>query len=442
MNDIFIEGGIPLMGNVDLSGAKNSAIKLIYASLFSNEDIVLENVPNIAALESDIELVKSLGVKIEWVGTDRLLINASTIREYEVPQELGSLYRTSLLSVGPLLYRFGKAVIPKLDRTRVPDATPVNRIIEVWKSLGIDIEEEHDRYRLSCTNMNPSNVNFSIPTQLGTDTAILCSIFLKGETVINNASEAVEINDLIDFFRSSGIEIYHEDPKTIKVVGTNIFKGLNFKVQSDISEAVTFATIAAMTKGNIVLKGIKKTAMTSFSSFLSKLGVKFEYEKDELKVWNNLDVFSSTDLTVGPAPAFMTDWHPLAVLLLTRADGESTVHETIYPGRLSYIKDLNRMGTDIKLMRPSEKGIDTSVHDDSWDIESMGEPENLIKITGPTKLRGSKMDIPNFNNGAVLVAAALSAEGRSQISGWYNIEKGFENFYDKLHELGAKIYTE
>jgi UDP-N-acetylglucosamine 1-carboxyvinyltransferase len=442
MKDIFIEGGIPLMGNINLSGAKNSAIKLIYASLFSNEDVILENVPNIEAVESDMQLVESLGAKIEWVGTNRLLINASSICEFTVPIEYGCIYRTSLLCAGPLLYRFGKAVLPKLDRSKVPGATPVNRIIEGWKSLGIDIEEDDKFYKLTSSRISPSNVNFSSPTQLGTDSAILSSVFVKGETVINNASEAVEISDLIDFFKYSGVQIERSDPTTIKIEGSNIFKGINFKVQSDISEAVTFATVAGMTKGNIVIKGVEKTSMTSFSSFLSKLGVKFEYDKDELKVWNNLDNFNCTDLTIGPSPAFMTDWHPLAVLMLTRAEGESVVHETIYANRLSYIKDLNRMGAAIKLFKPSEKGIDPTILDDSYDMDISGEPESLIKIKGPSKLKGSKLDIPNFNNGAVLAVAALSAEGKSQVGGWYNVEKGFEDFFDKLNDLGAKIVTE
>jgi UDP-N-acetylglucosamine 1-carboxyvinyltransferase len=262
---------------------------------------------------------------------------------------------------------------------------------------------------------------------------------IPGETVINNASEAVEVVDLINFLRNSGVTIIQEDPKTIRVIGTNIFKGVTHKVRSDITEAVNFATIAALTKGNIVIEGVEKTAMTAFSSFLSKLGVKFEFDRDELKVWNNLSVFEPMDLNVGPQPAFMTEWHPNAALLLTQAKGVSHIHETVFLDRFSYIMDLNRMGADIKRTKPTDIGVNPVVSDDSYDINKYGIPESLLVIRGPSKLRGSKLDIGNVINGPVVVNAALGAEGRSQISGWENIESIFENYIEKIHKLGAKI---
>ena len=442
MPDLVIEGGIPLMGNVKISGAKNSAIKLLYASLLSNENIVLENVPQIEFVETDIEIIKSLGAKVEWVGNDRLLVNASGLSTFEIPSEFGAVYRSSYLAVPALLFRFGKAVVPKLDFSLNPKLTPINKFFETWEHFGIAVEEEFDKYILRTGSINPADFNFKTISHMGTDNAILTASFIDGESIINNVSEESEIDDLINLVTTMGAKVSRPAPHKIIVRGTNIFKGGTAYVQADKAEVATFAIATVLTKGDVVLEDIDKTALVSFTSFLSKIGARFEYSKNDFKIWRAGDKLEPQSLNISPSPGFVSDWQPLAVLALTQADGLSTVHDTVYTNRFGYVKDLNRMGTRIDLMKPSEAGVQSIVNDDSYDVDVMGEPQNFVKIYGPTKLKGNKVDIPDFKYGGVLALAALIAEGRSTVSSWYNIEKGFHNFFEKLDNLGARISTE
>ncbi|MDC0449122.1 UDP-N-acetylglucosamine 1-carboxyvinyltransferase [bacterium] len=437
MAEITIEGQHPLHGTVKVSGSKHSAVRLIYAAMLTNEDVVLENVPHVNVVETAVKIVQSVGGTANWVGSNRLLLNGSTIQSFEIPVEVGSFHRYSFLLGAPLLARFGKARLPKLHhKTLVLE--PINRLLETWESLGVKVEDTGDYYDLDGTNVKSAPVGFRVSTHIGTDNAILTAAIIPGETIISNASEETEIDDLLGFLDILGVSVERPEPRRIKVVGTDFFNGGNFTVQPDKTESATFATAAALTGGNIIVRGVKQATLTSFVNFLSKIGVRFDFSGDEWRVWSEIDEhpFAPADVTISPTPGFVPDWQPLAALLLTKAEGTSLIHDTVYLNRFDYIRDLNRMGAKIELTKPSQHGMVPVISDDSYNFENQGEPNTVLKIEGPTKLKGVKMHVsdPRFEH--ALILAALVAEGKSIISDC----APFEKFLDKLHNLGAHIW--
>jgi len=428
MSTVIIEGGSPLLGTVQVSGTRNSALKLMAAAMFSNDDVILQNVPKIDVVEDDIKMIRILGGRADWAGAGRVILNGSDITSYEVPLETGSKYRTSLLMAPPLLFRFGKASIPKY-KTRLSVPRPVNRILEVWKSLGITIEEDEDYYFISSANASSGHVNFKIPSHMSTDVLIMTAAFLPGETEINNASEESEIDDLIDLMNAMGGNVVRSEPRLIKVNGVNIFKGASVEVQPDKTEAVVFSIAALITKGNVVIKNINRNIMVPLVNFLTKIGARYEFEQNSIKIWRHDEELQAMNLTIAPTPGFVPDWQSAATLLLTQCNGTSYIHDTVYTDRFGYTKDLNRMGAKIELLRPSEAGISYVISDDTYDVDRLGEPYTVAKIT-------------DFRYGTVHVLAALAAEGRSEIEGSDILDCYIENFMLKLKNLGAKIWDQ
>jgi UDP-N-acetylglucosamine 1-carboxyvinyltransferase len=442
MPGIFIEGGNPLMGTVSVSGAKNSASKLIFAAMFSNDDVILTNVPKIKTILDDIEIIRSVGGKAEWLGGNTLSLSGCQINTYEIPKEIGEKFRTASLLIGPLLFRFGKAVLPKFksvdDRAR-----PINRFVDTWKSLGFRVEGDDDYIKVyNDGSATGCSINFKITSHTATDNAIISSVFVPGETNISRASEEPEVDDLINFLNSMGASIEKIETGKIKITGMSIFKDTSFEICSDKSEIATFAALAVLTRGNISIKNIDRDLVLQFINFLNKIGARFEFSENELRVWRHEEDLAPQNLEISPAPGFLPEWQSLAVLLLTQANGESIVHDTVHVDKFGYCLDLNRMGAKIDITVPSEVGLAYVVSDDSYDIEKEGEPKTIAKITGASKLKGERLTIENFNYGAVLVLAALCAEGKSEIIGIENVSCYFEDFVDKLISLGAKIWEQ
>lgn len=438
MSKLIIEGGFPLEGDVTPSGSNDSALKLIIGALFSNEEVLLDNISKTYLTDLLLPIIESLGARVEWIAKNRLLINASSIHTHVVPYALGSKLRLSSMLAGPLLYRFGKAVIPKPQNTLVP-ASPINRWIDTWKSLGIEVSTNETEIILESKEIVGSTINFKISTHNGTANAILSSIFAAGETTINNAAEEDEINDLIEFLIRLGANIERPEPRRIKITGTNVFGSAQFFAQPDKIETIAYATAALVTKGNLTIKDIGQLELTSFLNFLTKIGARYEYSKPNLNVWYGGEDLSSTTQSAAPSPGFLADWLPFAALLLNFADGESLLHDTIYIDRLGFITDLNRMGASMELVRPSTVSLQGVISDESYDYESLGEPYTVIKINGPKKLKGVRLNLNDYRYDTLLVLAALSAEGKSEISGIENMQVRHEGLFDKFNNLGAHI---
>ncbi|MBP7928193.1 UDP-N-acetylglucosamine 1-carboxyvinyltransferase [Patescibacteria group bacterium] len=436
---VFIEGGHSLQGDVKPSGSKNSAIKIIIASILCSDDVVVDNVPRTSLVLNIIEIIEHLGVQVEWLSESRLNINGSTINSYIIPQDLGSKSRLCALLAGPLLYRFGRAIIPKQDK-KLAKPLPMNRWMDTWKSLGINIDEDSTSYSLSAQEIRGNTINFKVSTHTGTDNALLTAVFALGETTILNAAEESEVDDLVAFINTIGGQAERYEPRKIRIIGKSVFKGGYFEIQPDKIEVAAFACAALVTKGNVTIKNIQSLHLTSFINFLTKIGAGYDLVKGELSVW-----FSGADLKPGrvstaPSPGFLVDWMPYATLLFTQAHGESTVQDTIYTDKFGYVQDLNRMGASIKLVKPSSLGMPVIISDDSYDIQSLGEPSTVVKISGPARLRGVKLNAADAKFDASLIIAALCSEGKTELLGVSEMETYYDRFFEKLISLGARIY--
>lgn len=434
MSTLTIEGGKPLIGSVKISGSKNSALKIISACMFSNDDVVVSNVPRVGSVFKYLDIVKEMGAKAEWVGNNKVVLNGAGLSTYIIPYELGTACRISNLLVGPLVFRFGKASVPFSKSTK-----PVNRLIDTWKTLGMDIESDGKNLVIKAMNLQQGNIKFKISTLMGTDNAILSSLFINGETLIHNSNEEPEVDDLISFCNVIGGRVERLEPRLIKVTGTTIFKGGNFEIISDYNEAAAFMTAAIITNGNIFVTGVDRTSMTSFVNVLTKMGCKYEFSRNEVRVWRDKDKLNNVSLSTSPAPGFVSDWQSLTALIATQADGESLIYDTVYRDRFDYTVDLNRMGARIDLITPSEANFPLIVSDELYDYSKFGEPHSVARVMGPTKLRGVKIGLNHFIDSYTLILAALSASGKSDITGYENVEKGFEDFIGKLVNLGAQI---
>lgn len=438
MNEIRINGGVPLNGNVKVLGARNSALKLVSAALFSNEDVILQNVPRIGALIEDLKIIQSMGAQVDWVSQNGLRINGSSMVTHEVPFDMGMHQKASLLLAGPLVFRFGKASLVK-PRNNKDELIPINRYIDTWESLGYKVTQDDNRIYLEGQNFVGSNASFKKSTHTGTENAILSSLFFTGDTYIKNAAEEVEIEDLISFCNQIGASVERIEPRTIKVTGTEVFKGTSFSLQSDKTDVAVYATAAIMTKGNITIDGVNKTHLLSFVNVLHKLGCRYEFYDNQMRVWYTGENFEPISVQTAPAPGLLTEWQPLVTLLATQAHGESIVYETIFTDSLGYIKDLNMMGARITLKRPSEQGFETLIGFDDYDIRVKGEPYSVALVSGPTRLKPSKILISDLISGVAMFIAGLSAEGVSEIQGYNHISRGMDSFIDNLSNLGAQI---
>lgn len=438
MSNIKITGGKPLNGEIRISGARNCALKVIHAAMFSNEDVIIRNVPKIGSLEADIDILISLGAQITWISQNSLKLNGSKINSFEIPYDLGAKQRTCLLLAGPLVHRFGQARLPKPYSVKY-GARPINRFVDTWNSLGYEVTEDDNYVHIKGHNLIGANVNFKINTHMGTENAVLSSLFLHGDTYIKNAAEEVEVDSLIEFCNSIGGNVVRIEPRIIKVTGVELFRGAEFTLPPDKTDVVIFATCALATQGSVIIKDVEQAHLLSFVNVLTKLGARYEFEGKNMRIWHTSDMLSPISLSTSQAPGFLSEWLPFLTVLMTKASGKSILYDTVYTNRSDYIRDLNMMGANIKLLKPSEAGLETVISDDSYDIKKSGEPLNVIEINGPTKLKGSKVLVTEFISGLALMIAALSAEGKTELTGFSQISYGFDSFLERFSELGAQI---
>jgi len=441
MSTYLIEGAHPLEGSIKPSGSKDSAVKLLAAALLSNEDIVLENVPHTTDIDAMIEIINSIGGSVSWIGDNKLSINGSTINTHVIPYELGSKTRFSTLLAGPLLFRFGKCVLSKVSNAQTRPH-PINRWVDTWKEMGVDVDSDKEYIYLEAKNLQSNNINFKINTHMGTANALITAAFIPGQTTITNAAEENEVDDLIEFLNVIGGEVERVEPRKIKVTGRNVFTNGYFEVQPDSVETIAYATAALVTKGNITIKGLKKLQLASFVNFLTKLGARFEYNRDELCVWYGGEEFNPVRIESAPAPGFLADWLPFATLIMSYAKGISYANDTIYVDRYGFVTDLNRMGASIHLKKPSEVDFNCVISDESYDYANIGEPLSAAEIEGVKKLKGTRLNMNDNRFDSVLIIAALGAEGKSELIGVDEMFVRYENFFEKLVSLGASITGE
>ncbi len=438
MEKFIITGGIPLRGEVILGGAKNVALKLLVASLLTDEQLVIRNVPEIRDVNLMLEVLTSLGVKASRSG-DTISVQNGRLDQFQVPLDIGARLRTSSMVIGPLLARFGKAMIPNPGGCRI-GARPIDRHVAALRGMGAAIEyrsEDGYFYATAPEGLNGTTYAFPKNSHTGTETMILAAVLAKGTTVIKNAAEEVEIDELISLLNRMGGEIRRSSRREITIEGVKSLRGAEYSIIPDRNEEVTFATAAAVTDGDITVMGSQRQHLAAFLEAFRLSGGGYEAIGGAKTRYYRKEALKSVDVITAPHPGFMTDWQAPWAVLMTQARGTATIHETVFENRFGYTEELKKMGAQIE-------PIDLPVADPSnfynfnWDDHTPGD-HHAIRIHGPSNLHNAILTMNDLRAGATLVLAALAAEGQSVLHGVEHIDRGYEKIEERLRKLGAII---
>ena len=393
----------------------------------------MHNVPFISSVLGTTKIVEPLGVEIKRTN-HTLVISGAHVHNHKVPLELGGLYRTAPMVIGPLLARFGKAIVPNPGGCRL-GKRPVDWHVRALQKMGAKVVYK-DGYFYAEGKLKGAEVHFEKNTHTGTETIILAAVLADGKTTLTNAAEEPEVDDLIRLLNDMDARIQREG-RTIHVEGVKKLRGTTASIMYDRNEVVSYAVAAIATKGDVIIKGAQREYLRSFLEKLDEAGGGWEsidamttrfFWKNELK---------RTDVVTGYHPGFMTDWQAPWAILSTQAHGISSIHETVYESRFSYVAELRKMGAKIDFFDPMVKNPET-FYNFNWKDRVEGYHQ-AIQIHGSTPLHEGIVEVSDLRAGATLVIAALVAQGRSVVLGIEHIDRGYERFDEQLKNLGATI---
>lgn len=437
MEKFVIQGGVALQGEVTISGAKNVALKVLVASLLTDDELVIHNVPRLRDVYFMLEVLSHLGISHTFDGNTVRLKN-SGVKSFSVPLEVGARLRTSSMVLGPLLARYGKAKIPNPGGCRL-GARPIDRHIEGLKQMGatVDYRSDDGFFYSEAKKLSGATIEFTKNTHTGTETLLLAAVLADGVTVLKNAAEEVEVDGLISLLVSMGADIHRSAPREITVRGVSSLHGVEFTVMPDRNEEVTFAIAAAITKGNIVVKHSQRDMLTAFLEKYTAAGLQYESIDQTTTRYFTSGAILPTDIETNIHPGFMTDWQAPWAVLMTQAAGVSTIHETVFESRFSYVQELKKMGATIEFYSPQIKNPE-EFYNFNWSDRIEGYHQ-AIRITGSTPLHDAVLNIDDLRAGATVVLAALVATGESVVYGIEQVDRGYEQFETRLQSLGAHI---
>lgn len=413
----FITGGKPLQGTVTIDGAKNSALSIMAACLLTREICVLENVPQLKDVYSMIEVIKTLGVDVEWKDSNTLYINPDDFNNYEAPYELVKTMRASFLVMGPLLARLKKAKI-SLPGGCAIGARPVDFHLKGFRALGANIVTEKGYIKAEVKNLRGSDIYFDFPSLGATENIMMAATLAEGVTIIENAAKDPEVIELGAFLNAMGAKIDGLGTDIITIQGVKELKGVNYRIIPDRIEAGTYMVAAAITGGVVEIQHINPYYLKSCIVKLEEAGINVDIKEDDRAIISNSGIIRSVDIKTMPFPGFPTDLQAQFMSLMTIANGTSIITENVFESRFAHAGDLRRMGADIII-----------------------EGRNSI-VKGVKKLSAAPVMASDLRGGAALVLAGLAAEGTTEISRVYHIDRGYVKIEEKLRGLGANIRRE
>lgn len=437
MEKFIIKGGKKLKGEISILGSKNVALKVLVAACLTNEEVTVENVPIISDFITMANIIEHLGGEVKFND------HSVSVRLKEFSSEKISLaeaaeIRTSYMFLAPLLARMGKAIIPNPGGCRI-GARPIDRIVAGLKKMGIIMEyDSGDGYfhAKAPNGLKGTKYTFEKNTHTGTETMILAAVLAKGKTILENAAQEPEVDELIGLLNRMGAKIKRKKERTIVIEGVLNLHGATFKIVPDRNEVVTFAVAAIITEGDIFIKDVNKKGIEEFLELLKSCGGGFEEKENGIRFFYK-GPLKATNVVTTFYPGVMTDWQGPWAVLMTKAKGQSTIHETVYENRFTYADELTKMGAQIELYNPkinnSDKFYNFNIKDDN------GKNFHAAKISGPTDLHNGVLDISDLRAGATLVLAALAAKGESVLFGVEHLDRGYEQFDKRLKKIGADI---
>ncbi len=432
-NSLIIDGGRPLTGEVMVRGAKNSVPKNLVATLLTSERCVLRNVAKIKDVEIVSEMIRCLGGEVNEIEPGTLEISAADIRL--MAQDKWTTFagqsRIPILFCGPLLARLGRAVIPRLGGCSI-GPRPVDYHLTALQNFGAVVESDDDEgVILTTKRLTGCKIALEYPSVGATEQVLLTAVLAEGVTELTNAAVEPEIIDLIMLLQKMGAIISVDTDRVITIVGVRTLHGFSHTAMPDRLEAASWACAAAATGGRIFVKGARQADMMTFLNKYRQFGGDFEIQEDGIAFWRGEPQLRAVVLETDVHPGFMTDWQQPFVVALTQANGISVVHETVYEDRFGYVSALNDMGGTIQLHRECLGGKRCRFGQRNYLHSAI--------IAGPSPLSGSEVTIPDLRGGFSYVIAALVAKGTSRINNISLIQRGYEDFYCKLHALGADV---
>jgi len=437
MNKFVINGGKKLNGEVSVLGSKNVALKILVAACLTSEEVIVKNVPLISDFMLMAEIIHNLGGEVKFKDHS-VSIKLEKFASEKISLDKAAEIRTSYMFLAPLLARLGKAVIPNPGGCRI-GARPIDRIVDGLEKMGVEIKyDSKDGYFHASApkGLVGTDYKFSKSTHTGTETMLLAAVLAKSRTVLANAAEEPEIDELIGLLNRMGAKIVREEPRRIIIDGVSKLHGAEFTIAPDRNEVVTFAVAALVTKGDIFIRDIKSKGLEEFLELVKNCGGGIEEKPNGIRFFYK-DQLKPSDVTTSFYPGFMTDWQGPWAVLMTTAVGTSTIHETVYENRFTYVDELKKMGADIEFYKPEIDNPETVYNFNIGDDNNKNI--HAIRIFGPTKLHDAALTIADLRAGASLVLAALAAEGESVLFDIEHLDRGYEQFEQRLSNLGADI---
>lgn len=410
----LIEGGKKLRGNVRINGAKNAALPIIAGALLAEGSSVIENVPKLLDIYTMIEVISHLGAKVEFAEDGRLFIDPTGLDQYIAPYGLVKKMRASILVMGPLLARLGKAKI-SLPGGCAIGPRPVDLHLLGFKTLGADVHFDKGYIYAEVEKFRGNYIYLDFPSVGATENIMMAAVLADGETIIENAAREPEVVDLANFLNKMGANIEGAGTDLIKIRGVKSLKGVNnHKVISDRIEAGTFMIAAAITKGDVLLEDINPEFLHAVIVKLRSIGIEVREFENSIHVLGNNGIHA-VDIKTMPYPGFPTDMQAQMMSLLSVSDGISIITENIFENRFTHVGELKRMGADIRI-----------------------EGHSAI-VKGVECLSGAEVTAHDLRAGASLIIAGLVSDGTTKVNGVYHIDRGYEGIEKKLNALGAHI---
>jgi len=412
MDKLLVHGGKRLKGKVEISGAKNAALPIMAASLLSFGTSTISRVPNLRDVLTIGQLLKKLGAEFSYEDK-KALVNTEKIGVFEAPYDLVRTMRASILVLGPLIARFGKAKV-SLPGGCAIGARPIDLHLMGLEKMGAKIELESGYVIAKAKRLKGASIYLDIPTVTGTENLMMAASLAKGKTLIENAAREPEVVDLANALISMGSKIKGAGESVIEIEGVEELKPLNYYIIPDRIETGTFMAVAGITGGDIIMKGCRLEHLDAPMMKLKEAGLFFEHVSEGIRVIGPSRLMA-TDVKTMPYPGFPTDMQAQFMAIMSVAEGTSVITETIFENRFMHVAEFRRMGADIS-------------------VEG-----STATVKGVKKLQGAPLMATDLRASASLVVAALAAEGETTIHRIYHLDRGYEKMDEKLPRLGADI---
>ncbi len=413
MEQYIIKGGNPLVGEVEIGGAKNAALAILSAAVMTDETVTIDNLPNVRDINVLLNAIQEIGARVERIDTHTVRINGSFIRDLNVDNEFIRKIRASYYLIGALLGKYKRAEVALPGGCDI-GSRPIDLHMKGFRALGANVDIKYGLVMASADKLVGTHIYLDKVSVGATINIMMAASLAEGKTIIENAAKEPHVVDVANFLSSMGAKIRGAGTDVIRIIGVEKLHKTEYSIIPDQIEAGTFMLAAAATKGDVMIKNVIPKHLEAISAKLLEIGCEVEEFDDAVRVVAS-KLLHHTQVTTLPYPGFPTDMQPQMAVVLGISEGTSTVTESIFENRFKYVDELTRMGASIK-------------------VES-----NIAIISGVEQYTGARVNAPDLRAGAALVIAGLAAEGITVVDDIYYIERGYEEFEKKLSALGALI---